>query len=177
MQVCKISPWHKNGAMILTPLFPVLLAIIFLLTVYWYYMQKSRHMTQNWRLIPQKYLPGWCQCRYFILIITHCSPIARVMGPTWSPPIADRTQVGPTWATWTLLSGLCRQTISSSLYSILMDDNGWTCGYQICIRRATLNYSWNFKSRSSFFIEREGVKRWVAVYTMTCGHIHQLWQE
>ena len=31
--------------------------------------------------------------------------IARVMGPTWVPPGADRTHVGPMWATWTLLSG------------------------------------------------------------------------
>ena len=27
------------------------------------------------------------------------------MGPTWGPPGADRSQVGPMWATWTLLSG------------------------------------------------------------------------
>ena len=33
------------------------------------------------------------------------TPIARFMGPTWGPPGADRTQVGPMWATWTLLSG------------------------------------------------------------------------
>ena len=30
--------------------------------------------------------------------------IARFMGPTWSLPGAHRTQVGPMWATWTLLS-------------------------------------------------------------------------
>ena len=30
---------------------------------------------------------------------------ARFMGSTWGPPGADRTQVGPMWATWTLLSG------------------------------------------------------------------------
>ena len=30
--------------------------------------------------------------------------IARVMGPTGGLPGADRTQVGPMWATWTLLS-------------------------------------------------------------------------
>ena len=28
------------------------------------------------------------------------------MGPKWGPPGADRTQVGPRWATWTLLSGV-----------------------------------------------------------------------
>ena len=31
--------------------------------------------------------------------------IARFMGPTWDPPGADRTQVGPVLAPWTLLSG------------------------------------------------------------------------
>ena len=32
--------------------------------------------------------------------------IARFMGPTWGPPGADRTQVGPMWTPWKLLSGL-----------------------------------------------------------------------
>ena len=31
--------------------------------------------------------------------------IARFMGPTWGPPGANRTQVGPMLAPWTLLSG------------------------------------------------------------------------
>ena len=31
--------------------------------------------------------------------------IARFMGPTWGPSEADRTQVGPMMAPWTLLSG------------------------------------------------------------------------
>ena len=34
------------------------------------------------------------------------SLIAKFMGPTWESPGADRTQVGPMWATWTLLSGI-----------------------------------------------------------------------
>ena len=34
------------------------------------------------------------------------SLIARFMGPTWGPPGADRTQVGPMWVPWKLLSGL-----------------------------------------------------------------------
>ena len=33
--------------------------------------------------------------------------IARFMGPTWGPSGADRTQVGPMLAPWTLLSGSC----------------------------------------------------------------------
>ena len=35
-----------------------------------------------------------------------CSLIARFMGPTWGPSGADRTQVCPMLALWTLLSGL-----------------------------------------------------------------------
>ena len=34
------------------------------------------------------------------------SPIARFMGPTWGPSGADRTQIGPMLAPWTLLPGL-----------------------------------------------------------------------
>ena len=34
------------------------------------------------------------------------SLIARFMGPTWGPPGANRTQVGPMMAPWSLLSGL-----------------------------------------------------------------------
>ena len=33
--------------------------------------------------------------------------IARFMGPTWGPSGADRTQVGPMLASWTLLSCKC----------------------------------------------------------------------
>ena len=32
--------------------------------------------------------------------------IARFMGPTWGPSGADRTQVGPILAPWTILSGI-----------------------------------------------------------------------
>ena len=42
--------------------------------------------------------------------ITHWplgSLIARFLGPTWGPSGADRTQVGPMLAPWTLLSGIC----------------------------------------------------------------------
>ena len=52
-------------------------------------------------------LHGECRCWIFsfIRIIWLHPLIARFMGPTWSIPRADRTQVGPRWATWTLLSG------------------------------------------------------------------------
>ena len=39
------------------------------------------------------------------------SQIARFMGPTWGPSGANRTQVGPMLAPWTLLSGItCTST-------------------------------------------------------------------
>ena len=39
--------------------------------------------------------------------------IARLMGPTWGPYGADRTQMGPTLAPWTLLSGqLCYKILN-----------------------------------------------------------------
>ena len=33
------------------------------------------------------------------------TPISRFMGPTWGPSGADRSQVGPMLAPWTLMSG------------------------------------------------------------------------
>ena len=42
------------------------------------------------------------------------SLIARFMGPTWGPSGADRTQVGPMLAPWTLLSGLLTHLMMTS---------------------------------------------------------------
>ena len=69
------------------------------------------------------------------------SLIARFMGPTWGLLGADRTQVGPMWATWTLLfrilsHALCQPTdrcasnvcTSSEWGTILFDiwcNNSW----------------------------------------------------
>ena len=38
---------------------------------------------------------------------THVPLLARFMGSTWGPSGADRTQMGPMLAPWTLLSGTC----------------------------------------------------------------------
>ena len=40
------------------------------------------------------------------LVSSKTSLITRLMGPTWGPSGADRTQVGPLLAPWTLLSGI-----------------------------------------------------------------------
>ena len=59
----------------------------------------------------------WCQAKAWLKqssLLANCTPSegtqgnypdSRFMGPTWDPPGADRTQVGPLWATWKLLSG------------------------------------------------------------------------
>ena len=47
--------------------------------------------------------PGLC---FFFSLQCNCSLISRLMGPKWDPSGADRTQVGPILAPWTLLSGL-----------------------------------------------------------------------
>ena len=44
--------------------------------------------------------------RYNLCVPDSLSLIARFMGPTWGPSEADRTQVGPMLALWTLLSGM-----------------------------------------------------------------------
>ena len=44
------------------------------------------------------------------------------MGPTWGPPRADKTQVGPMWATWNLLSG-CSWRYGSHYVSICADND------------------------------------------------------
>ena len=48
--------------------------------------------------------------------------IARLMGPTWGPSGADRTQVGPILAPWTLLSGSCYVTHQNQSGDVLATD-------------------------------------------------------
>ena len=46
--------------------------------------------------------------------------IARFMGPTWGPPGAESTWVGPMLAPWTLLSGqLCKTLVVSLLLACI----------------------------------------------------------
>ena len=48
----------------------------------------------------------WNMGNVFVLLpLKNAALIARFMGPTWGPSGADRTQVGPMLAPWTLLSG------------------------------------------------------------------------
>ena len=72
---------------------------------------------------------------------SRASLIASFMGPTWGPSGADRTQLGPMLAPWTLLSGM---TNNSNLHNVgLFRLNNWmlslksftshNCSWMICI--------------------------------------------
>ena len=65
---------------------------------------------------------SWILCAKLFLI-------ALFMRPTWDPPGADRTQVGPMWATWTLLSGLEVEAVAVILFDLYYPY--WTSGAKI----------------------------------------------
>ena len=56
----------------------------------------------------------------------------QLMGPTWGPSGADRTQVGPMLATWTLLLGLLhKDRISFPKCLQLIRDSEWSIAAQM----------------------------------------------
>ena len=78
------------------------------------YQVITSHVNSNngiWYNPPSLWIPLHLQYDSVILI-------ARFMGLIWGPPGAERTQVGPMLAPWTLLSGLW---IKSNLYGRLIN--------------------------------------------------------
>ena len=59
--------------------------------------------------------------------------IAIFMGPTWGPPGAARTQVGPMLATWTLLSGISSFNCFFFWYELLLE----VLSYTVCCHTHT----------------------------------------
>ena len=57
-------------------------------------------------IVKNKWINGSIGC--MAMSVTWTTLIAKFMGPTWGPSGADRTQVGPMLAPWTLLSGNIR---------------------------------------------------------------------
>ena len=53
---------------------------------------------------------------------------ARFVGPTWGPPGADRTQVGPMLAPWTLLSGVGMLTLIFNTLRLNATNIYWLTG-------------------------------------------------
>ena len=90
---------------------------------------------------------------------------ASFMGPTWGPPGADRTQVGPMWATRKLLSGIC--STSSVLAMVIL---------QSCTKPSIL---WTFiiyLTRSSqFSIVKHLERSWTSLWDITYKTIQSIW--
>ena len=66
-----------------------------------YFWAQRSHTRRLHRLLV---LASTVKCRYNV-VQYNTTLIARFMGPTWGPSGANRTQVGPMLAPWTLLSG------------------------------------------------------------------------
>ena len=73
--------------------------------------------------------PGHWNCRKQPPKDRNYCPDSKVHGPTWGPPGADRTLVGPMLAPWTLLSG-------SLLYNAVILSSFWLI-YNIFVRLLT----------------------------------------
>ena len=60
------------------------------------------------------------------------------MGPTWGPPGADRTKVGPMLAPWSLLSGMLQLTNEDKVCGIICELIHWNRGTHICVSNLTI---------------------------------------
>ena len=93
----------------------------------------------------------WMPCLYNYLEL---SLIARFMGPTRSPSGADRTQVGPMLALWTLLSGILWSVnlVSNSTARLLANCKSlthWGCHVPVDI------FKWIFSN--------ENISAWIKI--------------
>ena len=74
----------------------------------WWFETPSRSLWRQYNEYPH-FTRQWVSARMYTM---ETSLIARFMGPTWGPSGADRTQVGPMLAPWSLLSGLLTQQLT-----------------------------------------------------------------
>ena len=74
--------------------------------------QAFKKWTQYDSTIDVEYVPYIYEELGYKTMVCVLSLIARFMGPTWGPSGADRTQVGPMLAPWTLLSGMFYSMLS-----------------------------------------------------------------
>ena len=91
--------------------------------------------------------------------------IARFMGPTWGPSGADRTQVGPMLAPWTLLSGYYHYYLLTLLYYYIYlypmlraDSCFWLVNNReiwSCISRLTSS-AWDIKTKERHWWRQNG---------------------
>ena len=90
--------------------------------------------------------------------------IARFMWTTWGPSGADRTQVGPILAPWTLLSGLvyCREYLTDSAHcSLSLGFLGWL-HYPLYTSNYILDIVWWLMSHKQ--VSRAGTWNYISQY-------------
>ena len=79
--------------------------------VHQHYVAITRHHTVKTNALEKHIVVLIWKIIFFLI----SSLITKLMGPTWGPTRADRTQVGPMLAPWTLLSGFIFKTYISHL--------------------------------------------------------------
>ena len=97
------------------------------------------------------------------------SLVARFMGPTWGPSVADRTQVGPMLAPWTLLSGTVSLHASQQLSyfhellkSVILHLRNKCDNLRLSCWLCETN-----NSKVLFVIEIDGIKfKWIGVFML-----------
>ena len=106
--------------------------------------------------------------------ISQTTLIARFVGPTWGPSVADRTQVGPMLAPWTLLSGKFSNIASDRLAANMMTSSngnifrvtgplrgGFTGQRLIPAQRpVTRNFGVFFDLRLNKLLSKQSKRRW-----------------
>ena len=77
------------------------------------------------------------------IVMLQTAPITRFMGRTWGPSRADRTQVGPMLAPWTLPSGSawCYEMLSTVIWYSLFDANNYIGVWKVSEVIRTINVS------------------------------------
>ena len=111
--------------------------------------------------------------------------IASFMGPPWGPPEADRTQVGPKLALWTLLSGIWHKICKINFLVKFWEWNHqcfWGFIWSIYMYSPCLLY-WYWNSSNGWFGVREVTLRLKVGMAVTkiqenlkCTNpVHSLW--
>ena len=88
----------------------------------WKSLATSSHEAISWLATPLSnvYVQYQKSIIKFICKLIQILPlIARLMGPKWCPSGADRAQVGPMLAPWTLLSGTPYVTLFNTIISLV----------------------------------------------------------
>ena len=83
-------------------------------SIWWHHHERNSHCAVTWKFVYTRITRHHYLEDLHSLSIKLYTLIARFMGPTWGPSGADRSQMDPMLATWTLLSGIvfqnhCRQ--------------------------------------------------------------------